>query len=335
MLSNPSQLLVRNAHLFEQGQWLLANAEDAQVFSELDGDIDGFHQNLQVYSQLKTQDNHEFAVALASEKRYDGIVLYMPKAKEHAAMLLANLACHLKPGGCLMLVGENNSGVKSAPKLLADYGHKAVKLDAARHCSLFNMVLSAEVKPFNLDQWAREFELNIAEHNLRIYSLPGIFSHKSLDDGTKLLLENLKPIPTAPVLDFACGAGIIGVFLAKKNPAIQLTMSDVSAIAVHCAGRTAEINGVKADVLASDGLKDITRKFAAIYTNPPFHTGTHTDYSITEQFLRDANAHLGVNGSLTLVANAFLDYPPIMEKHLAAPLVMAHTTRFKLYHCQK
>ncbi|MEI8649926.1 methyltransferase [Paraglaciecola sp. Hal342] len=87
-------------------------------------------------------------------------------------------------------------------------------------------------------------------------------------------------------LDFACGAGIIGCFAGLKNAQAQVVMSDVSALAIYCSQKSAELNGVKAQVIPSNGLRALTGKFAQVFTNPPFHTGIKTDYSVTESFMQ-------------------------------------------------
>lgn len=335
MLSPTTQLLQRNQALFEQGNWLLVNPEDGAILDYLEGDVRAFHQYWHTYREVQSDPQHDFGLLPPRSDQYDGIIVFMPKAKAHAQMLLAYLSAMVKADGCLMLVGENKSGVKSAPKLLAGYGHKAIKLDGARHCSLYSIVVSKSLAAFSLADWESQFEIKVGGHSLTIYSLPGVFNHGKLDEGTRLLLEHIKYVPAGPVLDFACGAGIVGSFLAKLNAKATVTLSDTSAIALYCAEQTAALNQLSLTCIASDGLKDINQNFAAIYTNPPFHTGTKTDYSITRSFLSSAATKLGANGSLTLVANAFLDYPELMETAINAPQILAHTSRFKVYFCRK
>lgn len=336
MLSLPSQLLIKNQPQFSQGKWLLVNPEDVEVFSQLPNQMDGFYQYFDVYQQAEhLAGAHTFAASIETEAPYDGAVLYMPKAKAQAQMLLANLASVVKPGGSLWLVGENKGGIKAAPKLLSPYGQHVVKQDSARHCSLFRTTIETPQPTFDLSQWQSHFEININDCRLTICSVPGVFNHGQLDPGTRLLLECIKQVPDGKVLDFACGAGIVGCYLAKKNPATALMMSDISALALHCAQQTATLNQIKANIVPSNGLNSIQTKFNAIYTNPPFHSGVKTDYQITEKFITDAKQSLVPKGSLTLVANSFLKYPELLQQHLAKPVTLAATTKFKVYYCQK
>ncbi len=335
MLSPASQVLIRNEHLFSEGRWLLVNPTDGFIFQQLSNpNICGFHQFYDVYQQTGEGDKQYFGAAYQAQEAFDGAVIYMPKAKEHAQMLIANAAACLKPGALLMLVGENKGGVRSAPKLLEAYGNGTNKLDSARHCSLFATQLKDQSFSFNLKKWEKQLTFTVNNVALTICSLPGVFSHGELDSGTQMLLDNVTQVPNGRILDFASGAGVIGCYLAKRNPSIRLLMTDVSALALHCSKQSAELNGLAADrteVIPSNGLGNVTGKFNAVYTNPPFHTGLKTDYSVTSGFIQQLASMLQKPASLTLVANQFLSYEPLMQSHIGPTKTLALTNKFALY----
>lgn len=334
MLSAPSQLLLRNADIFNQGQWLLVNPADSAIFQELDNpQLFGFHQYFDIYQQCQG-NQHEFAAFYPLQQQFDGIVIYMPKAKAQLKMLLAHLAPLVKAGGSLMLVGENNSGVKSAAKLMNDFGSKANKVDSARHCGLFSSLISEPVPEFNQQDYLQSQHIDIQGKTLEIKSLPGVFSFTELDAATELLLQNLPERISGFCLDFGCGAGVIGCFIAKHFPNVQMQMTDVSALAIYSAKATAAANALEADIAPSNGLSHIKGKFKQVFTNPPFHTGIKTDYSVTENFLRQLPAKMQDGGKLTLVANSFLQYPDIMQRSFSSTEVIAQTNKFKLYQCR-
>ena len=339
MLSAASQVLVRNAELFASGKWLLVNPTDAHICQSLDNqDIAVFHQFYDIYQQSQRAGQatqHHFAVSYTTEQQFDGAVVYMPKSKEHARMLLANIAACLKPGASLMLVGENKSGVKGADKILEPYCEQVNKIDSARHCALYSGQLSKAVKPFELAQWQTVQTIEIAGIKYKICSLPGVFNHGQVDTGTRILLENLPHYHGGRVLDFGCGAGIIGCFIALAKPQSKVVMSDVSALAIYCATQSAALNNITAEVVASNGLQDIKPKFTTIITNPPFHTGIQTDYSVTENFIAGIKNYLTSEGSLILVANQFLRYAELLEKRFKAVSLIKQTTQFSVYLCQR
>lgn len=338
MLSAPSQVLLRNKEYFAQGRWLIANPTDSDIFNQLGNpQLWGFHQYFDIYQQCMQQANqfsHQFShIAQQSDGAYDGAILYMPKAKEQARMLIANLASLIKPGGLLFLVGENKSGIKGADKLFSGVSTLVNKLDSARHCALYCATVEQQDRPFNLQDWISKLTIDVADTRLSIVTLPGVFSSNELDAGTRLLLENLPTANVKNVLDFACGNGVIGCVIASKYPQANITLSDVSALAVYCAQRNIESLTSHFKVVPSDGLNDIAGQFDQVLTNPPFHTGLKTDYSITDDFIRQIKAKLSKNGRLTLVANRFLPYPDMLEQHVGKCRTLAQTSKFNLYQC--
>ncbi|MFT7215963.1 MAG: 16S rRNA (guanine1207-N2)-methyltransferase [Paraglaciecola sp.] len=343
MLTPASKILLRSEGILATGKWLIANPTDGQVFAHLDNpQIFGFHQYFDIYQQsvsitsAKAQDGqHSFCAAYSSQGDFDGAVLYMPKSKAQAQMLLANVASCLKPGATLMLVGENKGGINSAPKLLGVYSTQVNKVDSARHCSLFAAQLDKAVSVFDLSKWQTITDLQVAGIDFKVCSLPGVFSHGELDPGTRLLLENIDKVESGRVLDFACGAGIIGCFVGLKNPLSQVVMSDVSALAIYCSQQSAKLNQLPAQVIPSDGLSTVSGRFIQVFTNPPFHTGIKTDYSVTEGFIQQLKSHLQDKGSLTLVANKFLRYGDHLQKQFSSVHALAQTSKFSVYCCRR
>lgn len=337
MLSPASQLLVRNQERFSQGRWLLVNPQDSAVFTALPGELYGYHQYFDIYQQASCRhpERHHFGAEYPQNLKFDGVCIYMPKAKEQAEMLLANLVHCLVPGGQLLLVGDNKGGVKSAPKLLAPYAGHCNKLDSARHCALYGALPELPDKPFTLESWLKQSKLQVAGVDLTLCSLPGVFSHGSLDLGTRLLLEQITEVPDGPVLDFGCGAGIIGCYLGRLNPKAKPVMCDVSALALYSAEHSAKANGVDAEVLPSNGLGQVTGSFAAVYTNPPFHTGLNTDYQVTADFCRQVRPLLRPSAPLYMVANSFLRYQPLLEEGIGTVETLLDGSKFRVYRCNR
>lgn len=341
MLSATSQVLVRNQDYFAKGRWLIVNAPEPDIFDSLgNGEFHGFHQYYSVYQQCasgNSPEKHVFAAGYSADQQFDGAIIYMPKAKEQVRMLIANMAACIKNPGQIFLVGENKSGIKSANKLFDTVSDKVNKLDSARHCALYCATLEIDASnghrksQFELQKWVKWYSFEHANHTIAIASIPGVFSANKLDAGTKLLLDNLPKNMSGKVLDFACGAGVIACAVAKQYPESILTMTDVSALALHCANLTLAKNNVVGEILASDGLSNVTEKFDFILTNPPFHTGIQTDYNVTESFIQESKKHLKSNGKLSLVANRFLLYPDLIKRSLGKVKTTAQTSKFNLY----
>lgn len=337
MLSNISQLLLRNQDHFAQHSLLVCQSPRDNLAQQWEGGPLYTHHTDFVAWQMAERALGEKALFAPAPTgiEVDQALLAMPKSKDEARMLLAALAALLPVGGKLLLAGENKSGIKSAVKLLEPYG-EPVKIDSARHCSLFEVELTEKAPAFNLADWQQTFELTVAGENLKVVSLPGVFSHGELDSATALLLEALPRVKSGRLLDFGCGAGIIGSYLAKKAPDAQVEMLDVSALAIAASELTLKANGIEnAKVTASNGLSALTGRFHQIITNPPFHTGVGTDYSATEQLLAEAPKRLVQGGDLVLVANRFLKYEPLLAAGFNNKVdTLAQSNKFKVLYCR-
>ena len=132
-----------------------------------------------------------------------------------------------------------------------------------------------------------------------------MFSHGRLDEGSELLLAEQQALPAGRVLDFGCGSGVLSLVMARRNPGCRFELVDIDALAIYCARQSLALNGVAAEVHASDGLSDVHGRFAAVISNPPFHTGIRQDTSIAERFFEQVTRNLQPGGELRIVATAF------------------------------
>ncbi|CDF85986.1 Ribosomal RNA small subunit methyltransferase C [Pseudomonas knackmussii B13] len=264
---------------------------------------------------------------------FEAAVLFLPKSRELTDYLLAALASQV-PHGHLYLVGEKRAGVERAAKQLGTLA-KAAKLDSARHCQLWHASIGEAPPAPDLHALAQRYSLPLADGELQVLTLPGVFSHGRLDRGSALLLEHLDGLPTGHVLDFGCGAGVLGATLKRRYPQSRLTLLDVDAFAIESSRLTLAANGLEGDVIAGDGIDAAPTELAAIVSNPPFHQGVHTSYEATERLLREAAKHLRPSGELRLVANSFLRYPPLIEEHLGACRSLAEADGFRIYSARR
>lgn len=106
-----------------------------------------------------------------------------------------------------------------------------------------------------------------------------VFSKKGLDFGTRTLLESLDLSKiNGKVLDFGCGYGPIGIFLAHNN--IDVDMLDINKRALTLAKKNASINNVKVNIFESNLYENVKTKYDYIITNPPIRVGKETLLSI-------------------------------------------------------
>lgn len=333
-MDNTSQILQRSAELFAGQRLLLVNPPVDGLTRQLPADWHVWTWDYFVQQGLGAnleQGHLRFSHLCPQVEGLDGAILVMPKAIERAEFALAQMVPLLRAGCPLYLVGEKKGGISRAEKLLASHGSAIEKLDSARHCQLWRSVVHGAAAPFRLQDWQQSITLEFPDQSVELLSLPGVFSHGRLDEGSQLLLEELAPLPAGKVLDFGCGAGVLATVLARRNPGCRFELVDVDALALYCAGETLRRNQVQAEVYPSDGLSDVHGRYAAVVSNPPFHTGIRHDTSVAEQFFNEVTRNLLPGGELRIVANGFLKYPPLIEAHIGQCRVLRENSRFKVY----
>lgn len=333
-MDNTSQILERSAELFAGQRLLLVNPPVDGLTRQLPADWHVWTWDYFVQQGLSgslDEEHLRFSHLCPAVSELDAAILMMPKAIERAEFALAQMVPLLRAGCPLYLVGEKKGGISRAEKLLAAHGTAIEKLDSARHCQLWRCVVREGAKPFQLADWQRSVQLTLPDQTVELVSLPGVFSHGRLDEGSQLLLEELAPLPAGRVLDFGCGAGVLATVLARRNPDSRFDLVDVDALALYCAEQTLRANGVEGHVYPSDGLSDVHGRFAGVVSNPPFHTGIRHDTSIAEEFFNKVTRNLLPGGELRIVANGFLRYPPLIEEHIGPCTVLRETSRFKVY----
>lgn len=269
---------------------------------------------------------------------FDTVVVFLPKARAELDLRLAFARWLAAAGARLILAGEKKEGIAGAVKQLKRDAPDSEKVDSARHCQVW---CAEDIKPleaFQLEKWVAWHTVVSGGISVEVAGLPGIFSQGQLDDGTRVLLETLAsmPIKADSILDFACGAGVIGAWLqalqGKQGQARAVVDGiDVQFQAVTCARATYERAGATGAVTASDGLAGASDLWPAIITNPPFHTGVKVDTSIVENFLRDISRHLERRGELRLVANSFLPYESLIKRFIGPVERLSEGRRFTVY----
>ena len=327
-----SEVLLRQAELF-QGSLLLAGLPADDLLRRLP-QAHGWcwHAGDQAALDTRFEGRSHFGVNVP-EQPFDAAVVFLPKARELTNYLLNALASRL-PGRELFLVGEKRSGIEAAAKQLSPFG-RARKLDSARHCQLWQVTVEEAPQAVTLESLAQHYEVEMEDGPLKVVSLPGVFSQGRLDRGSALLLENIDKLPSGNLLDFGCGAGVLGAAVKRRYPHNNVIMLDVDAFATASTRLTLAANGLEAEVLTGDGIDAAPMGLSTILSNPPFHVGVHTDYQATENLLRKARQHLKSGGELRLVANAFLKYQPIIEEHFGVCAIKAQGNGFRIYRAKR
>ncbi len=275
-----------------------------------------------------------FSIEPPAEGRpHDLAVIFFPKSKEAASLVFAAVSRGLEAGARVMIVGAKRSGVCAADRLIEAAIGPITGTRSARHCVLVEATKTVETPP---EPEALEYTAPILGHDVRVVSLPGVFSHGRLDGGTRFLLDNLPPLRSRRTLDWGSGCGVIGTSLLLADLSKQVDFVDSNVMALEATRRTLAANGLDGqDVHASDVLSDIRGRYDLIIANPPFHSGQRTDFAATEGLVREVRRHMTRAGRLVIVISSFIKCEPWFRESLASHRIITDNGRFRIIEARR
>ena len=324
MPSAESQLALANASHIAGGRLLIVGF-DAEVARAL-SPTTIFHQNWRAY-RAASGDDVRFGAWLDAEQPYETALVELPKETERLRMTLSMVRTALVDGGRLVLIGRNDSGIKSAGRHLAEIVGDNEVLDFRFHARALVATASVDPSRSHLADWETVFTEEIRARALEIHDFPGVFSHGRIDDGTRRLLDVLDVDAGARALDVGCGSGVIGAWLHAGD--VSVSSCDVDAVAVEAATRTA------GSAFASDVYSEVAETYDVIVTNPPFHAGVRTTSAVAIRMISEAPSHLVAGGEMWLVANRFLDYQTPLRDAFARAEVVSEDNKFRVYRARR
>jgi len=130
----------------------------------------------------------------------------------------------------------------------------------------------------------------------------GVFSRTRIDQGTRLLIEDMLLPEKGMVLDLGCGYGPVGIAAATFNPSLHVVMTDVNERAVWLAKKNAKRNFLENVEVRQGFLYEPVRdlKFDTILSNPPIAAGMKTVLPLITQ----TPQHLKEEGLLQIVVRS-------------------------------
>lgn len=154
---------------------------------------------------------------------------------------------------------------------------------------------------------------NLRGFEIKFITKPGIFSKHGLDDGTRLLIDNLEVKDNTQIADLGSGTGVLGFVCAKLNPNGHIHLLDDHLRSVELAKRNIELNDLRnVEVYLSDLFSAVdNRTYHQIISNPPQSMGNE----FLKEIISESVKHLKQDGELWLVIKN--NIKNIMEKLLA------------------
>ncbi len=143
------------------------------------------------------------------------------------------------------------------------------------------------------------FETKLRGFELTFTTTWGLFSPKTVDAGTHLLIDYLEIDNGSICLDLGCGYGAIGITMAKCSPTANVYMVDKDFVAVEYARKNVIQNNLNnCQVLLSNGFSHLNDlQFDVIVSNLPANVGK----KLLQIFFSHAKKHLRHNGKIYVV----------------------------------
>ena len=153
-----------------------------------------------------------------------------------------------------------------------------------------------------------EIVVNLLDNEFTLHTRWGVFSPRSIDEGTLLLMKHIEVGVNDICLDLGCGYGPIGLALAKHCTKGEVHMVDKDFVAIELANNNANLNNLSnAKAYFSDAFLQVPNevKFDQVISNLPAKVGRE-QLSI---ILYDAFDALKPGGKITVVTiNGLKDF---------------------------
>lgn len=260
------------------------------------------------------------------------IAVYAPKSYEPIQLVkhrIAELVKLLKPEGEFFIAGRKKEGIKRHSRFLKNLEGELGKVEQRGSTRLYRYRKISEIEIPEVEI-EKSFESKINGETLDFTTCEGLFSYKSLDDASRLLIEKVDIDSDEEILDLCCGYGAIGIWLNKLY-GCDVSFSDDSRLATYYTGVNLDKNGLEASKTTCDCLDEIERKFDVIVTNPPTHQGS----SITDEIFQESFNHLKEGGKLYAVYNQNMNFELKLSKIFKKAETVAERENFKLIEASK
>jgi len=165
-----------------------------------------------------------------------------------------------------------------------------------------------------------EVKLVLKSRIFKFKTSTGVFSHKKVDLGTKVLLKYSKIPIKGTIADLGCGYGIIGIVISKLNPKLAVHFYEINKRAIQLTRKNVELHNLtKYEIYEGDFLDSLNENrqfYDAMYINPPIKIGQDIYVSKIMSAIEFLNKNssifiiikrnLGAQGFINKIRNIFM-----------------------------
>lgn len=263
----------------------------------------------------------------------DVVLIKIPKALALLELELAGLRTTTSPSSIVVGGAMTRDVHSSTVGLFEDRLGPTTTTRARKKARLILSELDPDLRPVAPNPSLYQLEVGDAH----LVNLPGVFSARRLDNGTRLIVEHLPDIPDGSrVIDLGCGNGALGIAALLKNPTADVTFIDQSRLAVTSARLSferafGEGDAPSATFRVADCLDGLAGESAdLILCNPPFHQGRAHGDDVAWKMFKGAGRVLRPGGQLWVVGNRHLDYTQKLKRALGNSQVMANDPGYQV-----
>ena len=219
----------------------------------------------------------------------------------------------LAPGGRCYIAGTNATGIEQYAETVADCCTDVREVSTDADCRVYTGIRPAKFDPPKFVE-EHEFRATVDGFTCRFLTLPGLFSWRELDAGTRALLREVSVSRGDRVLDLACGYGAVGTFLGARTD-LELYATDDDVISARYAQRNYERNGVTPVAVETGDCLDSfpDQQFDVVVSNPPTHAGS----GVTMKLFEGVEDALASGGEFWIVYNEIMKYEYLLENKFA------------------
>jgi len=301
---------------------------------------DSYISKSSIINNLENNNKHQTSINILSSlddltENYNYVLIKMPKSLDYLLYFLDKLSTHIVENTVIIVAGM----VKHLPKTTWDVLQK----------NLGSTETSLTVKKAKLIRV--KFEKKTIKNNYpqffiqentpyKIYNHANVFSKKTLDIGTRFLLQNLPQFEKIEsIIDLGCGNGIVGLNLIHKYPQAQVMFTDESYMAIESARLTVSHNNIDVNnhvFKINNCLDDIAINTAdLIVCNPPFHESQNIGIQIALKMFQQSYSILKAKGYFIVIANRHLPYFAHLKRIFKKVENVASNRKFSIYLMQK
>ena len=242
-------------------------------------------------------------------KSFDKTFVNITKSRKESFFNIATAFFLTKINGIIIITGDKELGVDFYLKKIKSFINLNIISKSNGKITLFK---KPNFIPEEIKIWKNFGKFQ--KINANFFTLPGCFSEKEIDDGSRLLSSQFSNKLYGKVADLGAGWGYLSAKALESNMNIkEISLVESNLNALNCSRKN--ISNFKAKFFWADiEIEDLKlENYDHVIMNPPFHKGKKFVHSLVTIFLNTAKKILAKNGTLWMVHKKELKYECVIN----------------------